>query len=132
MSTKQKDGVWSVLQAFQPEEVHHGDCIGSDEDFHYLCRELVSRPDIHIHPPDNPSKRAFCEPVLKDFIHLEKPYMKRNDDIVADSHALVATPKGEEVRRGSGTWATIRRARKKGIPIYIIYPDGRFEQESWA
>jgi len=127
MSTKQKGGVWNILQTFQPKEVHHGDCVGSDEEFHYLCRVLVPQPFIHVHPPSNPSKRAFCK---GDFIYEVMPYMERNDDIVFYSHALVATPKRSEVRIGSGTWATIRRARKKGIPIYIIYPDGRFEQES--
>ena len=127
MSIHQKDGVWSILQAFQPREVHHGDCVGSDEEFHNLCIDFVPRPAIHVHPPDNPNRRAFC---IEDFIYPEKSYMERNDDIVLYSHALVATPKGTEVRIGSGTWATIRRARKKGIPIYIIYPDGRFEQES--
>jgi len=52
-------------------------------------------------------------------------YMDRNTKMIQLSDILVAfPPTSEETGRGSsgaGTWSTIRRARKKGIPIYI-YP----------
>lgn len=46
-------------------------------------------------------------------------YMKRNDAIVEHSDVLVAFPKTDEEELRSGTWATIRRARKAGVPVLL-------------
>lgn len=47
-------------------------------------------------------------------------YMNRNQHMVNLADELVAFPKTEEEQwQGSGTWATIRRARKKDIPIHL-------------
>lgn len=110
-----------VHVSFRPIEVHHGDCINSDATFHEVCcTPGQKRPYIYVHPPDNPRYRAYCK---GDATFDPLPYMKRNDVIVDLIDALIATPRGPEKLR-SGTWATVRRARKKGIPIYIIWPDG--------
>jgi len=122
----QEKTIFAMLVKFVPKQVHHGDCINSDARFNAICNMRIIPPEIHIHPPDNPKKRAWC---IGDIMYEEKPYMKRNQDIVNASGVLIATPHGPEVVR-SGTWATIRRARKKGIPIYIVYPNGKVEQES--
>lgn len=116
-----------VYVSLRPHTVHHGDCIGSDYDFDTICRRpyMKQHPLIHIHSPRSSKFRAFCGSA-NDVIHPEDSYMKRNQRIVDFSDALIATPHGPEKVR-SGTWATVRRARKKGIPIYIVYPDGRIE-----
>lgn len=46
-------------------------------------------------------------------------FMARNDRLVLRTGTLVAFPDtpGETIR--SGTWATVRRARKRGIPIRV-------------
>jgi hypothetical protein len=41
---------------------------------------------------------------------------------------LAACPKGPEERR-SGTWATVRYARKTGKPVVIFWPDGTVTEE---
>jgi hypothetical protein len=48
----------------------------------------------------------------------------RNHDIVDETELLIACPGelAEAVR--SGTWATVRYARKLGRPIVIFWPDG--------
>lgn len=111
---------------------HHGDCIGADSQSHDEACERVAA--ITIHPPDVPSKRAFCK--IPDWasdilfeVKRELPYLTRNHNIVDESEELIATPSGKEVLR-SGTWATIRYARKLGHPITIIYPDGTVEKEN--
>jgi predicted Rossmann-fold nucleotide-binding protein len=49
-------------------------------------------------------------------------HLDRNSKMIGMADALLAFPGGStELFRGSGTWSTIRRARKKGIPIYS-YP----------
>lgn len=51
-------------------------------------------------------------------------------DIVDATAVLVACPKeeeGEELR--SGTWATVRYARRRHRPVYVVRPSGRVEEE---
>ena len=118
----------NLLFVLQPFAVHHGDCVNSDEWFHArVTGPYKNNPFVHIHPPDNPKYRSLCTKGTRNILYPPKPYMKRNQDIVDASQGLIATPHGpEEVR--SGTWATIRRARKKGIPICIVYPNGKVER----
>jgi hypothetical protein len=97
--------------------LHHGDCVGADAQAHDIACGLGCR--IEIHPPSNPWRRAWCE---AEVIYPPLPYLERNQAIVDQADMLVATPaQCFEVIR-SGTWAAIRRARKKGIPITILYP----------
>jgi len=59
-----------------------------------------------------------------------KPYLERNHNIVDESELLIACPKSKEEELRSGTWATVRYARKKGVRIILIYPDGSVSEES--
>lgn len=99
---------------------HHGDCIGADAQAHAAVRRLTTR--IHVHPCNIPSKRAFC---VGDAASPVAPPLDRNRVMVDLSAALIATPGQmvEELR--SGTWSTIRYARKR-IPVHIIWPDGTY------
>lgn len=99
---------------------HHGDCIGADDQFHRLAK--MSGLKTHGHPPLNPSKRAFCE---FDSIEEEKDYIPRNHDIVDAVDWMIACPANYEEELRSGTWATIRYARKMKRPGHIVWPDGK-------
>ena len=103
-------------------EVHHGDCLGGDAEFHAICLDLEF--EIHIHPPLIPKNRAFCHPA--DFTYTPKAYLSRNHDIVDACDILIAAPAKPETRR-SGTWATIRYARKQKKPIALITKSGAVE-----
>lgn len=76
-----------------------------------------------IHPPRDEKKRAF-----KKAARSGPPfeYLDRNRNIVRQTELLLATPgEKEEVLVGSGTWATIRFARKKAnYKVVVIFPDG--------
>lgn len=106
--------------------VHHGDCVGSDFRMHFLA--LKYGYEVHLHPPDNPVKRAFCT-VGVTVVEPEKPYLERNTDIAAAGEVLIATPREYEEVLRSGTWSTIRRARKLGKKIYIVFQDGTTREE---
>lgn len=107
-------------------ELHHGCCVDSDEHAHKIARALEFR--ICAHPPDNPIHVAEWTIRDADFVYPAKPYLRRNGNIVGRTSMLFATPKGfEEVLR-SGTWSTIRIARKQNKPITIIFPDGSVKQ----
>ena len=102
---------------------HHGDCIGADSDSHDIVRS-VSHARIMTHPPDKDVIRAFRK---GDMALKPKPYLVRNRDIVDGSDELIACPEGPEKER-SGTWSTVRYARKSGKPITIVWPSGLVEK----
>jgi hypothetical protein len=120
--SKAIDKVFNSLSAQTIEEAHHGDCIGSDTDFHFFVRDRYNNAKIVVHPPVNSSMRAFCH---GDVIREQKDYLVRNKDIVKESDLIIATPgeKGEKLR--SGTWSTIRDAKRNNKPIIIVFPDGK-------
>ena len=118
MTEAQWFATWDTFVALGASWVHHGLCIGSDRQAHKLARHMGCK--VKGHPPLNTSKMAVCE---CDVLGEAKEYIARNHDIVDETAALVATPNGPE-RLRSGTWSTIRYARKLGRPTYVIMPDG--------
>lgn len=100
------------------DEVHHGDCVGADEELDAYVRTLGGVL-IVIHPPSNPSKRAFCfQP--GDVQRPERPYLDRNRDIVDACDVLVAAPRTDQEELRSGTWSTVRYARSVGRRVVVL------------
>lgn len=123
LNSEQREQILVILNKYQNLTVLHGDCIGSDTEFHEICTEYNKiHPDkkieIHIYPPNNPILRAFNQ---GDLIMPEKYYLDRNLDILKNSDILIACPidKNKEELR-SGTWSTIRRAKKLNIPTLLM------------
>lgn len=126
MTEFQQAGLRAFLveqQTQMVESVHHGDCIGSDAEFHALAQELML--PVIVHPPTDSSKRAFCLGGI-DY-RQRKPYLERNQDIVRESDLIVAAPRTQCEELRSGTWATIRYARKIGRLVIVLWPDGQVE-----
>jgi len=99
-------------------EVHHGNCIGADDEFNTISKAYC--PKRVAHPAsDTPGKQAhgFCETILP-----AKPALVRNHDIVDAVDIMIATPKERQEVLRSGTWATIRYCRSQEKLIHIIYP----------
>ncbi len=121
MTTRQKQSLENMLAGFKtkPYEFHHGDCEGADEQAHNIAKKHVHL--IVIHPPRYHAKRAFC---FSKNIRTEKDYLERNHDIVDETETLYAAPRTKDEELRSGTWATIRYARKIGKPVTLFYPDG--------
>lgn len=119
----QKVQIISILDKYNNLIVSHGDCIGSDTDFHNLVMNYRNEHTnkiikINIYPPNDAKLRAFNK---GDLIMEEKPYLQRNLDIIKNSSILIACPidKNKEQLR-SGTWSTIRKARKQKLSIIIL------------
>lgn len=110
-----------VTVVYIPDEVHHGDCIGADEQFHIICRQATDAL-IHIWPPLNPKYRAYC---IGDNLHGPMGYLERDRAIVDSSVLLLAAPINNT---RSGTWYTINYAESKHKPIIIVFPDGAVEK----
>lgn len=106
--------------------LHHGCCVGADFEAHKLAWAMGWH--IVAHPPTNPKFRAWVERTDfwdpdTDILLPELDYIERNHQIVDTATHLIAVPDGPE-RARSGTWATVRYARDKGVPVTIIMPDG--------
>ena len=103
------------------ETLHHGDAVGADHLAHEMASELGY--DVIVHPPRYHSMRAFCESGNIVMTMPEKPYLARNRDIVDAVSLLVAMPVDpDREERRSGTWMTVRYARKTGIPVVMVRP----------
>lgn len=111
--------LYLVINKNNDMHFHHGDCIGADAEAHDIAASLGYT--IHIHIPTIESKRAFCKPGI---VYPPAPYLERNHAIVDACNILYATPKEYVEQLRSGTWATIRYAKKQDCPIRIILPYG--------
>lgn len=119
-----------TLVSLAPDVLHHGSCIGADAQAHYLAR--VMGVAVEKHPPRITSKMARCPMLPGEVTHAPEDYLVRNRAIVAATIILVACPKeetGEEIR--SGTWATVRYARKLKREVHIVRPSGYVKTEVW-
>lgn len=79
------------------------------------------------HPPSDSLRRAYC---AYDEERTPLPFLVRNHAIVDEGvDGLIAAPSGWVEEQRSGTWATVRYARKLGRRIWIVLPDGRVKEE---
>lgn len=102
----------------------HGVCIGADEEFHQICRQvghlyIIGHPGITSKGLIYKRSKVECDEMLE-----AKFFLDRNDDIVVQSTILIATPKEVIEQMRSGTWSTVRRARDHQVPYAIVFPNG--------
>jgi hypothetical protein len=107
--------------------LHHGDCLGADA----LAAGLALEAGKYVvaYPGTTGQWRANTPAHVIHPVPLTRhPELTRNHAIVDACDMLLAVPRGPEHRR-SGTWATVRYARRSGKPIVIIWPDGTVTEE---
>ena len=109
--------------------LNHGDCVGADAIAHSIAIGLELQ--VVIYPPNKVECRANCKGGNVT-IHPEASYRNRNQAIVNNGHVLMVLPKHNYEQRRSGTWMTVRMARKLNLPIIICYPDGRVVKENFG
>ena len=118
-----------------PFTAHHGLCVGADEGFHRLVRQM---PLSHIvgHPgPDWPrgnlcARVDDCDEVLDPM-----SYTRRNRAIVTASQIMIAAPYEHDPWSRGGTWMTIRMARvahRRGLlrELHVVGRDGQLLDHS--
>ena len=125
LSDAQADVLAELFLEMRPTEFHHGDCVGADEQALNMVFDLVD-PWTVSHPPTDPKARANTRNAQE---RSPKPYLARNHDIVDETDHLIACPGKLHEEGRSGTWATIRHARRTGKPVTIIWRDGSVKQE---
>lgn len=100
----------------------HGDCVGADEEFDAICRELgiktacmpcTWKGKVDHELRANTGAEQMSEPTT--------PYA-RNRAIVHTSTVVLGTPPTETFVKHSGTWYTLDYALKLSIPRVIFTP----------
>jgi hypothetical protein len=117
------------------DEFHHGACIGADEQAAKIAKELGYRVVAHPGLAKDPANLLFrSEWDGNDEVREAKPFIERDHDIVDETEAMLATPLTYEETARSGTWTTVRYARKKGrvegSTLFVIRIP--FEPPKWA
>ena len=118
-----------LLQHADSTEFHHGAAIGADGEFAITVRRLLPRADIKAHPSNITDQVGYAALECSDEVFQPLPPLKRNERIVEACDLLIACPAGMAEELRSGTWATIRRARRAGKPIVFCWPDGTTTRE---
>jgi len=72
LTFEQKTQIISILDKYNNLIVSHGDCVGSDTDFHNLCVHVNKKIQIYVFPPNDPKLRGFNQ---GDMIMEKKPYL---------------------------------------------------------
>lgn len=127
LTAEQRGQVRLIIATTRPSAVVHGGCVGGDDEIDQVAEELGV--DRVVFPSTIVSKRISTE-VLRSrnrsrvMIMAPRPPLERNPLIVDASHRMVACPGETQEKTRSGTWATIRyaRRRKKIDPEDIIFP----------
>lgn len=132
MTNIQRNVVADWLRDKQPDEIHHGDCVGADSEFHDAALLNINQPlEVIVHPANGLALRAFRRSGITKR-HEPKPPLERNKDIVDACDELLAAPKTLESELRSGTWSTIRYAQKAKKTVTIIGPDGSINAQGYT
>lgn len=131
-ATSEQKGSFRRLARLFYGQFHEGDCEGVDVEAAAIIDDIGGY-FIHVHPPASDLYRAFYTPKSPHRVWEVKPYADRDLDIVTESDAMCALPSGyKEMKRGSGTWLTVRMARAELKPLAIIWPNGMITYERWS
>jgi hypothetical protein len=125
--------LWEAIKRSGAKKAHHGCAIGADEEFALLAGSGLDPGRVIVgHPSNIPSQTSARALSVCDEVKPARPPLDRNEDIVDACDVLFACPAGPLEIMRSGTWATVRHARKRGKPIVLFYPDGSVKEEGAA
>ena len=104
-------------------ELHHGACIGADTQAAIIAKRLGYRVVAHPGTPKDPTNMMYrSEWTGNDEVREAKPFIERDHDIVDETERMLATPLTRVEQTRSGTWTTVRYARKMDRQIDLILP----------
>lgn len=126
MTQRQRDAVGYLFKAAKLHILHHGGCVGADEQAHQLAVAMKAR--VRVHPGPAFNMQRGCPDA--DLVYPVRPNLVRNVDIARlGLDGLIAAPAQDVEQLRSGTWATVRYARKMHRHVWIVTPFGTFREE---
>lgn len=112
---------WVLENWDKIEAVHNGCCVGWDTQVAYILHGNGLEELVVWHPPSNSDKQGIFQ---RDWPMGEwrkpKPYLDRNWDIAKECDVVIGAPRTDEEQIRSGTWATLRYARKLGKEVKVL------------
>ena len=99
-------------------QFHHGGAPGADRQAHYLARELGCE-DLHVWLPVG---KTWAEEAGTTVHHTRLLPLRRNHLVIGGADVVIAAPYQRDEIRRSGTWATVRYARKANITVVLLAP----------
>ncbi|HSQ32916.1 MAG TPA: hypothetical protein VLN49_23830 [Gemmatimonadaceae bacterium] len=128
LSQRQRAEVERLLRETAPAELHHGGCVGADAEAHDLALAL-GVPSIVVHRSVvlglTADIQQDSERSVVTLLEPRKP-LKRNRDIARAVDLLIAAPATIEEIERSGTWSTVRFARRclPNVRVIVVPPSG--------
>lgn len=123
MTLRQGAVMREALKIGKPAIIRHGASYGADFEFHAMWREELPKRFADVWPCQLSRAKLF-DGQNNVAVNPLMPPLQRNEEIVKRSKFLLAAPHREMEEQRSGTWATIRCARRLKVPILIVWPRG--------
>ena len=101
-------------------KVSHGGAVGADKIVHDTVLRILPSTQVEIWPSNLTQYHAKLVVNENVTVHDQKDPLERNKLIVDNSDLLVAIPDCKTEVLRSGTWQTIRYAKKTGVLVMII------------
>lgn len=108
-----------------PPDLHHGGCIGADEQIARLTKRLWPHARLFCYRGHTRDKWAELDSSTT-FVGEPTDNLRRNRVIVLAVERVWAFPGEKDEVLRSGTWATIRYAKKVKRPLWVVFPDGSY------
>jgi predicted Rossmann fold nucleotide-binding protein DprA/Smf involved in DNA uptake len=114
------------LRVSGDDEFHYGACIGADSQA--VLDAIDAGYTILAYPANNvPQAKQGLIP-QQAILFKPRAALTRNKRIVDNSDILIVAPQRVSEQLRSGTWATVRYARKQGKPIIYVWPSGEVQR----
>jgi predicted Rossmann fold nucleotide-binding protein DprA/Smf involved in DNA uptake len=133
LTNAQRSELPAAYKALSATTLLVGGAPGSDEEMITWAisnRDALATVQIEIYPASEDRYRywkRYLHQGLIEILHQVDAPLTRNWIIVARCDHLLAASQTDKEKQRSGTWATIRYARKAGKPHTIIWPDGEIQ-----
>jgi len=131
MTEAQRKSLRTVLKELHSgelgeDEFHYGACVGADSQ---AVLEAFDVGYVIVAYPANDVAMTKQGLIHEQAVAVASmPALRRNKMIVDNSDILIAAPKYMSESLRSGTWSTVRYARKQSKPIIYIWPDGKVQR----
>ena len=120
LSARQLEFVTHMLTTNPPELLIHGGCVGADAEVDTIAAMLNIPREVY--PSNIPAKHGHLYSMVgKITVHPPMEPLKRNRLMVDKADGVIACPSSDKEVVRSGTWATVRYARRtKGEAGIIV------------
>jgi hypothetical protein len=126
LSKAQRSALPYALCAIRADQVIHGGAMGADTEFGTWTGSV----EVVIYPA-SAERYEYWRCVQSPWLTINPPIkpLVRNVIIANRCDHLLACPAEMVEQQRSGTWATVRYARKAGKPITLLLPDGSIQKD---